>query len=66
MNLGSLAELEIDGPINEAALLEHGLIRGRYDGIKILGTGDLTKKLTWKPITSAPPPARRSKRPAAR
>ena len=46
VNLGSLAELEIDGTINEAALLEHGLIRGRYDGIKILGGGDLTKKLS--------------------
>ena len=46
VNLGSLAALEVDGPINEATLLEYGLIRGRYDGIKILGTGDLTKKIT--------------------
>ena len=45
VNLGSLAALEIDGTINEAALLENGLIRGRYDGIKILGGGDLTKKI---------------------
>jgi large subunit ribosomal protein L15 len=46
VNLGSIAALEFDGPINEAALLAHGLIRGRYDGIKLLGTGDLTKKIT--------------------
>ena len=46
VNLGSLAALEVDGPINEATRLEYGLIRGRYDGIKILGTGDLTKKIT--------------------
>ena len=46
VNLGSLAALEVDGTINEATLLEYGLIRGRYDGIKILGTGDLTKKIT--------------------
>ena len=46
VNLDSLSALEIEGTINEAALLEHGLIRGRYDGIKILGSGDLTKKLT--------------------
>ena len=45
VNLGSLSALEIDGPINELALLEHGLIRGRYDGIKILGTGEVTKRL---------------------
>ncbi len=46
VNLGSLSALEIGGTINEAALLEHGLIRGRYEGIKILATGDVTKKLT--------------------
>ncbi len=46
VNLGSLATLETDGPINEATLLEYGLIRGRYDGIKILGGGDLTKKIS--------------------
>ena len=40
VNLGSLAALEVDGLINEATLLEYGLIRGRYDGIKILGTGE--------------------------
>ena len=46
VNLDSLSAMEIDGMINETALLEHGLIRGRYDGIKILGGGDVTKKLT--------------------
>ena len=46
VNLDLLAALEFDGTINEATLLEHGLIRGNYEGIKILGTGDLTKKLT--------------------
>ena len=47
VNLGSLEALEIEGADQRgAALLEYGLIRGRYDGIKILGTGDMTKKIT--------------------
>ena len=45
VNLDLLSAMEIDGTINETALLEHGLIRGRYDGIKILGGGSVTKKL---------------------
>ncbi len=45
VNLGSLSDMDFEGTINEAALLEHGLIRGRYEGIKILATGDVTKKL---------------------
>lgn len=32
--------------VNEAALVEKGLIRGTYAGVKILGSGELTKKLT--------------------
>ena len=32
--------------IDEATLLEAKLIRGKYVGVKILGTGELTKKLT--------------------
>ena len=45
VNLGELEALEFDGQINEAALRAHGLIRGKYDGVKILGDGELKKKL---------------------
>ena len=46
VNLSTLNERFEDGAaVNEAALLEKGLIRGRYDGIKILGSGELGKKL---------------------
>jgi large subunit ribosomal protein L15 len=47
VNVSSLNTLFEDGAVvNEAALLEKGLIRGNYDGVKILGNGELTKKLT--------------------
>ena len=46
VNLGELEALDVDGTINEAALREHGLIRGNFDGIKVLGDGELTKKIS--------------------
>ena len=47
VNLRDLSEVYADGAIvDEKSLLETGLIRQPYDGVKILGTGDLTKKLT--------------------
>lgn len=47
VNVGSLNEAFQDGAvINEAALRESGLVSRNCDGIKILGTGELTLKLT--------------------
>ena len=46
VNLVDLETLAVDGLITEASLREHGLVRGRFDGIKILGNGALTKKVT--------------------
>lgn len=47
VNLDSLEKLFAEGAtVTEAALREHGLIRGKLDGIKVLGRGELTKKLT--------------------
>ena len=34
--------------VDEKAIIESGLIKKPLDGIKVLGTGDLTKKLTVK------------------
>lgn len=45
VNLVDLEAMEATGTINEAALREHGLVRGRFDGVKILGNGEVTKKL---------------------
>jgi len=47
VNLDALSNAFADGAtVDEAALLEAGLIRQPYDGVKILGNGELTKKLT--------------------
>ena len=34
--------------MDEDALREHGLVKGRFDGVKVLANGELTKKLTLK------------------
>jgi len=46
VNVGDLDVFENGATVNEAALLEKGLIRGNYDGVKLLGNGELKKKLT--------------------
>jgi len=46
INVGQLDEVFEDGSlINEETLRSQGIVKGRYDGIKILGSGNLSKKL---------------------
>jgi len=46
VNVGQI-EAKIEGDlVNESTLRAAGLVRGVCDGVKILGTGELTKKLT--------------------
>lgn len=46
VNVGALNRFQDGARVDEKALREAGLARGRADGIKILGEGELTKKLT--------------------
>lgn len=46
VNLTDLNRFEEGARVDEAALRALGLANGKSDGIKILGTGDLKKKLT--------------------
>lgn len=46
VNLDVLNRFEDGARVDEAALRSLGLANGRADGIKILGDGELTKKLT--------------------
>jgi large subunit ribosomal protein L15 len=46
VNLGDLERLDDGAHVNEQLLREKGLINGTFDGLKILGRGELTKKLT--------------------
>ncbi|MBL9151463.1 MAG: 50S ribosomal protein L15 [Verrucomicrobiales bacterium] len=47
VNLSSLEKKFDDGAVvNEESLRAAGLVQGAWDGVKVLGSGDLTKKLT--------------------
>jgi large subunit ribosomal protein L15 len=46
VNLSSLNRFDDGARVDEAALRAAGLANGRADGIKILGNGELSKKLT--------------------
>lgn len=46
VNLGALNCFDPGTRVDEALLRERGLANGRADGIKILGTGELTRSLT--------------------
>jgi large subunit ribosomal protein L15 len=46
VNVGVLDRFDNDARVDEAALRAAGLANGRADGVKILGGGELNKKLT--------------------
>ncbi len=46
VNVGQLEEWDNGATITPETLLERGLVNDIRDGVKVLGNGDLTKKLT--------------------
>ena len=46
INLDALEVFDNDAVVSVEALLEKGIIKNPRDGVKILGNGELTKKLT--------------------
>jgi large subunit ribosomal protein L15 len=46
VNLADLERFDNGATVDEAALRQAGLVKGRNDGIKVLGKGKLSKKLT--------------------
>src|SRR5580698_3295741 len=46
VNVSDLNQFEDGAKVDETALRSIGLANGRSDGIKILGTGEISKKLT--------------------
>ena len=46
VNVGSLEVFGAGAKVDETALRDRGIVKGRCDRIKILGNGDLTKSLT--------------------
>jgi len=50
LNLVDLDRFEDGTTIDIDALREAGMVKGRVDGVKILGTGEITKKFFFKNI----------------
>jgi large subunit ribosomal protein L15 len=48
INIRDLARFESGSIVDETALLRAGLVKGRRDGIKLLGQGEITIPLTIK------------------
>ena len=48
VNLETLNKFEDGATVNAAALKEAGIIKKELDGVKVLGSGELTKKLVVK------------------
>ena len=46
VNVGALARFAAGSEVTEAALREAGLVRGAVDGVKILGDGEIDRRLT--------------------
>lgn len=46
VNVGTLEKFENGAVVNVASLVEAGIIKNSFDGVKILGNGNLTKNLT--------------------
>jgi large subunit ribosomal protein L15 len=46
VNVSDLERFDNGASIDEATLRQAGLVKGSHDGVKVLGDGELTKKLT--------------------
>ena len=46
INVGTLNKFEDGASVDAAALIEAGILKKISDGVKIMGDGELTKKLT--------------------
>ena len=50
VNIAALNVFEDGAVVDAAALIEKGIIKKEYDGLKVLGNGELTKKVTVKAV----------------
>lgn len=48
INISVLERFDNDAEVSVATLVEEGIVKNPRDGVKILGNGELTKKLTVK------------------
>ncbi len=50
VNIAALNVFEDGAVVDAAALIEKGIIKKEYDGLKVLGNGELTKTITVKAV----------------
>ncbi len=62
VNLGRLEKLEGD-TFNPDRLIELGVVKKLGDGLKVLGSGELTRKIRWKRTCFRSRPWKRFRRP---
>ena len=48
INVGTLNRFEDGAVVDTQALIEKGIVKNSFDGVKVLANGNLTKKLTVK------------------
>ena len=48
VNLGELADFEAGSIVDETLLIQRGIVKGKFDAIKVLGNGEITASITLK------------------
>ncbi len=48
INIDDLFRFESGSTVDVAALVKNGMVKGKYDGVKLLGKGEITHMLTIK------------------
>ena len=48
VNLRELAAFEAGAVVDEASLIQRGIVKGKYDAIKVLANGEITSSITLK------------------
>ena len=48
VNVRDLDHFDADSVVDEQILRQRGLVKGQWDGVKLLGIGDISKPLTVK------------------
>ena len=48
VNLRELAAFEAGAVVDEASLIQRGIVKGKFDAIKVLANGEITSSITLK------------------
>lgn len=48
VNLSELAAFEAGAVVDEAGLIQRGIVKGKFDAIKVLANGEITNSITLK------------------